>query len=266
MPPIITLLTDFGTDAGYAGAVSGVLLSYCPDARLVTIAHDVPAHDVLAGAFTLASAAPWFPHGTVHLAVVDPGVGGSRRGIVVDADGQHFVGPDNGIFTFLYQRSRSCRVHVIERHELGLATIHPTFHGRDLFAPIAGRLAQGQDAREFGRVIHDPIRLAIPDVGQRDGALVLSVLHIDRFGNVTTNATEAALARAGAPLSAARVTTSDGQARPVRRVRAYADARGGEIVLLLGSAGYLEIARDRASAAEALGISAGDELTLSFEA
>ncbi|MDH3285304.1 MAG: SAM-dependent chlorinase/fluorinase, partial [Acidobacteriota bacterium] len=189
--PIISLTTDFGVSGPYVGAMRGVLLSRCPSARLVDITHRIPPHDVLAGAFVLAAAAPWFPDGTIHLAVVDPGVGGVRRALVVQTHRQLYVGPDNGLFTAILDREPRAALYAIDRSRLGLMEAHPTFHGRDLFAPVAAELASGLEPSRVGERVSDPVRgwSAGPRACGPDGSLELRVLDVDRFGNVTTDLT-----------------------------------------------------------------------------
>lgn len=256
MRPLVSVTSDFGTSGGYAGAMAGAVLEACPQAQIVVVTHDVPAHDVLAGAFAVVSAAPWFPSGTVHLAVVDPGVGTSRRGLVVETARHVYVGPDNGLLGLILEREPIVAVRSIENRALGRATIHPTFHGRDLFGPVAGRLAAGLAPSDVGPAIVDPVRLPLSRPRRIGDDLVVAILHVDRFGNATTNlAADELTALAGdAELSLAGA--------PLRVVSTYADARPGETVALVGSAGYLEVARDRESAAHALDVRAGDPLTL----
>jgi hypothetical protein len=257
MPPLITLTTDFGTRDPYLGALRGALLAACPRARLVDLGHDVAPYDVLGGAYLLGAAAPWFPPGTVHLAVVDPGVGGPRRALALAAGGLLFVGPDNGRFTAVYDRLGVDAVHAIEPAGLGLEHAHPTFHGRDLFGPVAGRLAEGMALAEVGPEIGDPVRLPLAAPARTERELRASVLHVDRFGNVATNLTPEALARCGAAAGALALPGT-GRALPLRRT--FGEAAAGELILLWGSSGYLELALDRASAAARLGLAAGDPL------
>jgi S-adenosyl-L-methionine hydrolase (adenosine-forming) len=157
---IVTLLTDFGTADYFVGAMKGAVLSANPAAQVVDLTHEVPAHDVEAGAFTLAAACETFPAGTIHVAVVDPGVGSERRAIIVEGGGQLFVGPDNGIFGLVYERLGAFRVHHIINQSYFRPRPSRTFHGRDLFAPVAGALSQGAPPSAFGPLIEDFVRLA----------------------------------------------------------------------------------------------------------
>jgi len=256
-PPLITLTTDFGTRDPYVGALRGALLTACPGAQLVDIGHDLPPYDRLAGAYLLAAAAPWFPRGTVHLAVVDPGVGGPRRALAFSAGGSLFVGPDNGLFTAIYDRLEVAELRAIDAPRLGLAEAHPTFHGRDLFAPVAGRLARGAPLAEIGPEVSDPVRLPLT-APRRDGTrLHAGVLAVDRFGNVACNLTREALARCGVLES---MLGLPGAMRALGVHRTFSDAPAGDVFLLWGSSGYLELALDQGSAAARLGLTAGEAI------
>ena len=255
--PLITLTTDFGTRDPYLGALRGALLSACPGAQLIDLGHDLPPYDRLAGAYLLGAAAPWFPPGTVHLAVVDPGVGGPRRALAFAAGGSLFVGPDNGLFTAIYDRLEVAEIRAIDAGRLGLTDAHPTFHGRDLFAPVAGRLAGGAALSAVGPEVTDPVRLPLASP-RRDGArLLAAVLHVDRFGNVATNLTRAALTRCGV---GERALGWPGRTGPLAVHATFSEAPPGEVFLLWGSSGYLELALDQGSAAARLGLTAGESL------
>lgn len=256
MRPIVTLLTDFGTEGPYAAALRGVLLARCPDATIVDLTHEIPRHDIPGGAYVLAAAAPWYPAGTVNLAVVDPGVGGPRRAVAVVAGGQFFVGPDNGLFTLVAERGAEFRE--IDPGPLGVRAPSATFHGRDLFAPAAAALASGTAFAAIGAPVTDPVRLDLTPRAA-GGRLSARVLHVDRFGNVTTAITPADLTRAGFADPAA-LTLDDPRVPAMPLVRTYGEGPPDRPFLLWGSSGRLEIALDRASAAARLGVRAGDEV------
>ena len=256
-PPLITLTTDFGTRDPYLGALRGALLTACPGAQLADIGHDLPPYDRLAGAYLLGAAAPWFPPGTVHLAIVDPGVGSPRRALAFAAGGSLFVGPDNGLFTAVYDRLEVVEMRAIDAARLGLGEVHPTFHGRDLFAPAAGRLAGGMPLAEIGPAVCDPVRLPLTAPRREGARLHAAVLHVDRFGNVATNLTRRALALSRVDEGALGCT---GATRPLAVHRTFSDASPGEVFLLWGSSGYLELALDQGSAAARLGLTAGESL------
>ena len=259
MRPIVALLTDFGSQDHYAGAVRGAVLGACREAAVVDITHDVPPHDVMAAAFSLAAARGAFPAETTFLAVVDPGVGSARRALALDAAGQRFVGPDNGIFTFVLAEHPSARIHEITNEGLFRARVSATFHARDIFGPVAGRLAAGMDLAEVGPPLTDPVRLALErprPVGSEEweGA----VLHVDRFGNLITSFTQedldgALAAASGDPTDL--VVVVEGMVLPL--VRTYSDVTEGEACAVAGSTGRLEVSVNRGSAARQLGAARG---------
>ncbi|MGE5125418.1 MAG: S-adenosyl-l-methionine hydroxide adenosyltransferase family protein, partial [Betaproteobacteria bacterium] len=201
MPPLVALLTDFGLRDHYVGAMKGAILSLCPEAVLVDVLHELPPHNVTAGALALDAAYRHFPGGTVFVAVVDPGVGSQRRPIAMGAGRWLFVGPDNGLFTLVLEAEPLARVHLLANPVLYAQPHSAVFHGRDLFGPAAARLARGLALEEMGPVVGDPVRLVLPRAQRRTGACEGAVLRSDRFGNLVTNVLEADLAAlAGADL------------------------------------------------------------------
>jgi len=244
--PLFTLTTDFGASSSYPAQLKGVLLTAIPDARIVDVSHDVPAYDVVAAALILEAAVPWFPRDAIHLAVIDPGVGTARRGLVVmDGEGRRLVGPDNGIFTpFL---GRGARVHALSEHGGVLPPLRSaTFHGRDLFAPSAAYLARGGTAGALGPEVPDPVLLPWP-TAVREGEEVRGlVLCPDPFGNLVTSIR-------GADLGGASVLEVDVAGRRCRFVRTYGEGERGELLALVGSGGRVEIAVREGSAARLLG-------------
>jgi S-adenosylmethionine hydrolase len=261
---IVTLLTDFGTADYFVGALKGAVLAANPGARVVDITHEVPPFDVEAGAFTLRAAFETFPEGTVHVAVVDPGVGSARRGIAVEGRGHTFVGPDNGLFGHVYERVRPCRAFHLTNAKYFRREVSPTFHGRDIFAPVAGALSRGVRAEELGPEVFDFVRLPT-SVAERaaDGTLLGAVLHVDRFGNLVTNITPEELSDEAVARGAHLVIAG----REVRRFRRFfaEDAEGaGEPFAVWGSAGLLEVAVFRDSAARVLGVGRGARVTVNL--
>ncbi|HVG30188.1 MAG TPA: SAM-dependent chlorinase/fluorinase [Pyrinomonadaceae bacterium] len=254
---IITLLTDFGAADYFVGALKGVILSANPRATIVDITHEIPAHDVQAGAFTLLAASESFPEGTLHVAVVDPGVGSARRAVLAECGGQRYVGPDNGLFSYVCERAGGARVRHLTNRKFFRREVSATFHGRDVFAPVAAALSAGVDARELGEEIDDWVRL--PPLAPRvdgDGTIEATIIHVDRFGNCVTNLTRREL---GDEQIARGATLVVGD-QPIRRFRRfYADGEGGspEPFAIWGSAGFLEISAPRASAAAILGAGRG---------
>jgi hypothetical protein len=246
MRPVIALLTDFGLGDHYVGAMKGAILAACPEATLVDVTHEVPAHDVAAGALALDASYRHFPAGTVFVAVVDPGVGSERRPIAAGAGRWLFVGPDNGLLTFVLEAHPAARVHLLANPSLFREPLSPVFHGRDLFGPAAARLARGLALDEVGPPVADPVRLEQPPKTRTDAGWDGAVLHADRFGNLTTNLLEGDLvALAGPALEGLEVRFGE-EVLPL--VRAYSDVAGGRPCALVGSSGRLEIAVHRGRA------------------
>jgi S-adenosylmethionine hydrolase len=254
---IVTLLTDFGTADYFVGAMKGALLSVNPAARLVDITHEIPPHDIEAGAFTLLAAFETFPRGTIHVAVVDPGVGSMRRAVIVKDAGHIFVGPDNGVFGYVYERLKSFRVFHITNEKYFREQVSATFHGRDIFAPIAGALSRGVEPEELGQEVTDFVRLSFAAPERRaDGALAGTVIHVDRFGNCITNISprdfDAEEIKRGA-----RLLVGGREVRAFRRFFADEADALAEPFAVWGSAGFLEIVVFRDSAARVLGVGRG---------
>jgi len=264
MRPIVALLTDFGPRDFYVGATRGAVLAACPEATLVDITHEIPAHEVREAAFCLAAARSAFPPGTVFLAVVDPGVGSSRRGIVVEAGDHRFVAPDNGILSLVFDESPEFRVHQIQNPGWWRGDVSPTFHGRDVFAPVAGRLASGAPIGEVGPPVSDPERFAQPGVVPEDGQQWQgSVVHVDRFGNLVTSfapATLTPILRSFGFDPTAFVVVVEGMVLPL--VKTYAEVAPGEPCGLVGGSGRLEVAVNQGHAARELGASVGSSVWL----
>lgn len=260
--PIVTLTTDFGTRDHYVAAVKGSLLSIAPDLHIVDVSHEIPAHDVAAGAWILRNAASAFPPGTVHLAVVDPGVGTQRRPLAVASSGHAFVGPDNGLFSFVLDRDPAARVVCLTRVPAPAAGVSAVFHARDLFAPAAALLALGADPLSLGDLVRDPVLAprasATPGPG---GRVRVRVAHVDRFGNVVLDLPRAAGAWAGG-LSEARLILSGADPVPLRRVSTYGEAPAGAPVMLWNSSDFLEIGANLGRASDILGLRAGEFVEL----
>ena len=244
MPPVIALLSDFGLQDPYVGAMKGAILSVCPEATLVDVLHDLPAHDVAAGALALDSVYRHFPGGTVFVAVVDPGVGSQRRPVAVGAGRWLFVGPDNGLFTFVLEAHPSARVHLLANPLLFREPTSPVFHGRDLFGPAAGRMARGLSLDEVGPAGDGPGSPRAPPKTRLAEGWEGAVLHVDRFGNLTTNLLEADLAALG-EAEGLEVTLGE---LVLPLVRSYSDVESGAACALVGSSGRLEIAVHRGRA------------------
>ncbi len=253
---VITLLTDFGLEDPYVGIVKGVILGINPAARLVDLTHRVPPHDVLRGALALDTAYRVFPRGTVHLAVVDPGVGSPRRPLLVEAHGHVFVGPDNGLFGFLLDAADAVAV-ALENRAYHRTPTSRTFHGRDIFAPVAAHRSLGVSPRRFGPVVGDPVRLAWARPQRRGHQVVGQVLLADRFGNLLTNVTVADL-----PGPPDACVVEIGATRIEGVVGTYAERPGGALGAVLESSGRLEIFVREGSAVKRLGVAPGAPVTL----
>jgi len=264
--PIVTFLSDFGMQDWFVGVVHGVVLAIAPEAHVVDLNHSIPPGNITRAAFLLEAAAADFPAGTVHLAVVDPGVGTARRALGVSARGQLHVGPDNGLLEWALSAPDAI-VHALVEERWFRSPVSRTFHGRDVFAPVAAHLAAGVPLESFGPRVHDPVRLAIAHPAREGGALAGRVVFIDRFGNALTNLTARAL------------TDAFGTASPDERfdvhlldrtiqglARSYGDAPVGTLVAILGSSGRLEIAQVGGDAAERLGIGEGDAVMIQVRA
>ena len=246
MPPIITLLTDFGTADGYVGEMKGVLLSEVPNATIVDITHEVPAHDVELGRLTVARYWRKFPAGSVHLAVIDPGVGSSRAALAVSSEGRFLVGPDNGLLSpaLLMADARAVEL-TIPQHA------SPTFHGRDVFAPAAAQLARGADVDLLGTPAQEPVIRRTPEPHRgKDGELIGEIIAIDRFGNAITNL----VSMRGNQLLVG------GRRIPLRK--AYADVEAGDVGAVVGSTGLIEIVVREGRAADALALKRGNTVSL----
>ena len=258
MAPIITLTTDFGTRDPFVGAMKGVILGIAPGARLVDLTHEIAPHDVLEGALALEAAAGFFPPGTVHLAVMDPGVGSSRRPLAVAAQGQFFVGPDNGLFSFALAGQGWSAV-CLEAAAYRPPRVSRTFHGRDVFAPAAAHLALGTPLPNFGRAVTDPVLIPWPTARRQGDGLVGEVVHADRFGNLVTSVRAADLEALG-PAEALVVELEGEEVGSI--VGCFADIHAGGAGALVGGSDRLEIAVREGSAAASTGARRGSRISV----
>jgi len=245
------LLTDFGTADYFVGAVKGAILSVNPHAVIADITHEIPPQDIDAGAFTLLASYKTFPAGTIHVAVVDPGVGSTRRPIIVSANEQFFVGPDNGIFSYIYDREPSHRTFHVTAEKYFRPSPSSTFHGRDIFAPVAAALSNGVKPKKFGPVIEDEVRLP---------ALLepIRIIHIDRFGNCVTNITRDLFKDS----ANAHLLINGKTIRDFRNF--YGEDSSTSPFAIWGSAGFLEISVNGGSAAKILRAKRYDPVALSL--
>lgn len=279
MSPIIALLTDFGLTDAYVGIMKGVLLSRCPTARLIDLTHDIQPQNVRQAAYVLLTAYRYFPPQTVFLVVVDPGVGTARTPIAVETAHGRYVAPDNGVLSYVLQENPALQAVALLNQEFHLAQISRTFHGRDIFSPVAAYLAQGTPLAAFGPPQEELITLPAPRLEATQSEITGEVLHIDRFGNLISsigrldwdNGGHLSFApRFGAPPNAPRrltaaacqVTVGTHTVGPIRPT--YGAVQPGELTALVGSAGQLEIGINQGHAASALNATIGDPVSLRF--
>ena len=260
--PIITLTTDFGLNDHFVGTTKGVILGIEPEAEIVDICHSVQAFDVLDGALTISQAYSYFPSGTVHMVIVDPGVGTTRRPLLVTSERYHFVAPDNGVLSLIYQREQRLSARHVTAEHYFLQPVSNTFHARDVFSPVAAYLAKGVDPAKFGEEVGDFVRFSAPKPKPvNENTLRGVVLKVDRFGNLITNIT---------PQDAPMLFAQEAPAfkivvgkREIGEIKdAYARGAPGEVFGILGSMGYLEIAANRGAAAQILGVGKGSDVSI----
>jgi len=260
--PIITLLTDFGSQDYFVGAMKGVILSVNPAARIVDITHEIPPQGIEVAAFNLLAVYKDFPAGTIHVAVVDPGVGSTRKAILIACGEQFFVGPDNGIFSWICEREGNSRAIHMTNEAFFRQPLSKTFHGRDIFAPVAAALSMGVAVTEFGEKLSECVSLdpLLPAV-RSDGTVEGRVIHIDRFGNCITNLTLVHFS-ADAATSGAKLVINGRDLASVRQSFFEGAAAGDDLFLLIGSAGFLEIVAPNSSAARVLDAKRGQSVVV----
>ncbi len=257
--PVIALITDFGLHDVYVGVMKGVILGVNPEARIVDVTHSVPRHDVAAGSYALSASLDYFPEGTVFAVVVDPGVGSDRAVICARSDGRYFLAPDNGVLApVLTGRGYDALVRV-EREDLYLRPVSSTFHGRDVFAPVAARLSAGLDIGALGREVSDFVRLDAPEAEAGPEGVKAGVAWVDAFGNVITTCparlVDAVIGRWG------RIAVH-GRDASFPLVACYEAVPPGELLAIVGSSGFLEISVREGNAARLLGLGTGDGILL----
>ena len=257
MSRILTLTTDFGISDGYVAAMKGVVLTCMPEAQIVDITHQVPPQDIAAGAFAMYCACPFFPEGSVHVGVIDPGVGSDRRGIVVETEQFLYVGPDNGLFSPVYEREKVRRIVAIENAALMRPVISSTFHGRDVFASIGAYLLKGVSCDEVGREIEDPVICDLWGIKEKTDVLVGQVVCVDHFGNAISMI---ARSQIDAKYPDGDFEIIIGKTRFDRIYQTYSQVEEGEALALYGSLNTLEIAVCGGSAGRTLSIKRGDEI------
>jgi S-adenosylmethionine hydrolase len=258
---MITLTTDFGLKDPYVAEMKAVILSICPNAVIVDITHEIAKFNIRMGAYVLASAVPYFPAGSIHVAIVDPGVGTRRRPIVIQTKQSFFVGPDNGLLVLAAEKQGIMHIHELTNPRFMLPKVSHTFHGRDIFAPAAAHLMSGVKPEEFGPEIRKAVQPEFAKVTQRNGVLVGEVLHVDGFGNIITNINEKEVAQSR--LKDAVSVELPSCKLKLKLCEAYGETKPHEPLALIGSHGFLEIAINQGNAAKRFKTKAGDRVTVS---
>jgi S-adenosylmethionine hydrolase len=254
---IITLLTDFGEIDGFVGTMKGVILSINPHAKIVDISHQIPDQDIEAGAFVLNNSYRYFPKGTVHLAVVDPGVGSERKILAVQSDDYFFIAPDNQILKYIFHSNETLTVVEVLNKQFFLDNISQTFHGRDIFAPIAAHLSTGLCIAQLGRETKNYDRGAIDQPKITKSGIIGSIIYIDKFGNLITNITEKLICK---PISSIKI----GASIINRLSNSYTEVDIGQPLAIIGSSGYFEIAVRNGNAHQQLSLNRGEVIKIEF--
>ena len=259
--PIITLLTDFGTADGYVGAMKGVILNLNSRVKIVDITHDIPPQDIIGGALALSIAAPFYPKDTIHVAVVDLGVGSHRKPILMEWNGQYLIGPDNGLLTHAFSGSQPERVYHLNKAAFHLEHVSATFHGRDVFASVAGHLSKGVIPGDLGECLENWKKIVFPEPLVKENTIRGEVIHIDRFGNLITNIREEHLGYLK-HFQDMRIHIREYIIKGIKR--SYSDIEPLQLAGIMGSGGYLEISCNRGNAAETLKVKRGESVVLPY--
>lgn len=257
---IITLTTDYGTNDHLVGTLKGVILKINPDVTIVDITHGVAPYDLLDGALAIGSAYAYFPPKTIHIVVVDPGVGTERRPLLVSGDNQYFVAPDNGVLSLIYEQNSNVVVRHATAEHYYLQPVSKTFHGRDIFAPVAAWLSKGWQTASMGEEIQDYKKFALPKPKAADGVTKGVVMRVDSFGNLITNFRTEDLPEA--TVKEGTIQLQVGTQAVTRLVDTFARGQNGEAVAYMGSSGYLEIGVNKGNAARTLGLGRGTAIVL----
>jgi S-adenosylmethionine hydrolase len=262
--PVITLLTDYGLTDSYVAEVKGVILKILPDATIIDISHDVGNYSIDEGAFHMVRSVPYFPEGTVHIGVVDPGVGSERKGIIIQSKGAYLVGPDNGLLAPAAERLGVEKVYRILNGDFLPERVSDVFDGRDVFGPTGAFLARGVPPWEMGEELDDYIRLSFYELNVEEGSVEATVIHVDGFGNVVTNVTYDALERMGVRENAKmQVRYPEGE-QVLPYVKSFSAVPSGGLLLLVAGGGYLELAVNQGNAQETTGLKKGDKISLNL--
>jgi S-adenosylmethionine hydrolase len=261
--PIITLLSDFGVKDPYVASMKGVILSICRKARIVDITHDIAKFNILQGAYALDAAIPYFPPGSIHVAVVDPSVGTKRKALIVETKRSHLIGPDNGVLMLAGPREGIERVFEIRDRRYMLSNVSPTFHGRDVFCAVAAHLANGTPVDNFGPETNDYTGPGFAKPSLTDDQLSGEIIRVDDFGNIVTNITSKDLTEFGVTIGSTIGVAVGSVSRDIKFCRTYGDVDEGDHVALIGSTGFFEISVNRGNAASFYGAREGTRLRIS---
>jgi S-adenosylmethionine hydrolase len=261
---VVTLLSDFGLRDGYVAQMKGAILENCLDATVVDISHEIERHNIPMGSFTLETTAPYFPKGTIHVAVVDPGVGSPRKAIVVQCETALFIGPDNGLMARASEKLGLKSIREIREKEFQRKSVSSTFHGRDIFAHVAGLIASGRRSEEVGPKLLKLEKLNLSSPKLLGNKLICQVLHVDAFGNVITNVDEKMVRRIPVKFGERLEILLGTRKLQAKYSRSYSEAEKGSLTVLLGSQGFLEIAAREGSARDRLDVKQLDRLELRF--
>ena len=263
MKKVITLLTDFGLRDPYVGAMKGVILSICPDANIVDISHEIRKFDIRQGAYVLAASAPFFPKGTIHVGVVDPGVGTSRKAIIIETKKSFYIGPDNGLLTLAALREGVKKVVQITNSKYMLPRVSRTFHGRDIFAPAAAYLANGVPIENFGPLLEEYEILSFSKPHVRKDQIEGEIIYVDGFGNIVTNIYSEILEKVGiSEEDKIKVLLNDKLGKVLKICKAYNEVKKGEFLAIIGSGNFLEISINQGNAAKKLNVKEGTKIKI----
>ena len=261
----ITLLSDFGLKDPYVAEMKAVIISICPEANIVDISHEIEKFEMRMGAFILASAAPYFPRGTIHVAVVDPGVGTKRRPLIVETKRAFYVGPDNGLLMLSARKEGIRHAYNISNPQYMRPEVSRTFHGRDIFAPAAAHLAKGYSASEFGTEIRDYVLPQFAAPQPRKNGFHGEVLHMDGFGNIITNISVRDLEKIGASEGCLLHVKFKDMVLDLKLCLAYGQVPAGRALAIIGSSDFLEISVNQANASQIFGVKTGDPVNMSIK-
>ena len=256
MTPIITLTTDFGTKDSYVASMKGVILNINPDAKIIDLSHEISPQDIIEANFFVASACPYFPEGTIHVIVIDPGVGTPRLPLAIKVGSHYFIAPDNGVLTLLMEEIGYDQIRVIENSKIMFENISKTFHGRDIFAPAAAHLSNGFSFADIGKKIDELMKIDIPKPVLSGDSIVGKIIHIDKFGNLITNIKSNMLSYS----KKSEIKIKKLQLNGINNI--YDDVRSGKALSLIGSSGYLEISINQGNAKDILCAKIGEKVVV----